>query len=195
MKIKELRLLSIEQLLKFMSIAEKLKCTTRHSWTSSNRQESVAEHSWRLCLLAYLLKNELKDYDIDKVILMCLIHDLGEAITGDIPTFNKSNKDEEIEKEAVNKVIEVLDRELGEELKNIFTEIHEEKTKESKLFKALDKLEVVMQHNEAPIETWIELEYKLNLVYGEKEAEEIPFLKEFRRELKSVSEEKILKNK
>ena len=56
--------MSIEQLLKFMSIAEKLKCTTRHSWTSSNRQESVAEHSWRLCLLAYSLKNELKDYDI-----------------------------------------------------------------------------------------------------------------------------------
>ena len=59
----------------------------------------------------------------------------------------------------------------------------------------MDNLEVDMQHNEAPIETWIELEYKLNLVYGEKEAEEIPFLKEFRRELKSVSEEKILKNK
>lgn len=187
--------MSIEQLLKFMSIAEKLKCTTRHSWTSSNRQESVAEHSWRLCLLAYSLKNELKDYDIDKVMLMCLVHDLGEAITGDIPAFNKNEKDEEIEKEAVNKVIEVLDRELGEELKNIFNEIHEEKTKESKLFKALDKLEVVMQHNEAPIETWIELEYKLNLVYGEKEAEEIPFLKEFRQELKSISEEKILKNK
>ena len=186
--------MNIGQLLKFMSIAEKLKCITRHSWTSSNRQESVAEHSWRLCLLAYSLKNELRDYDIDKVMLMCLVHDLGEAITGDIPAFNKSNKDEEIEKEAVNKVIEVLDRELGEELKNIFTEIHEEKTKESKLFKALDKLEVVMQHNEAPIETWIELEYKLNLVYGEKEAEEIPFLKEFRKELKSISEEKILKN-
>ena len=51
----------------------------------------------------------------DKVMLMCLVHVLGEAITGDIPAFNKSNKDEEIEKEAVNKVIEVLDRELGEE--------------------------------------------------------------------------------
>lgn len=126
---------------------------------------------------------------------MCLIHDLGEAITGDIPAFNKSNKDEEIEKEAVNKIIEILDVEMGEEFKNIFEEIHEEKTKESKLFKALDKIEVVIQHNEAPIETWIDLEYQLNLVYGEKEAMEIPFLRDLRKELKSISEEKILKNK
>ena len=44
-------------LLDFLARAEKLKCNTRHSWTSSDRHESVAEHSWRLVLMAYLMKD------------------------------------------------------------------------------------------------------------------------------------------
>ena len=103
-----------------MNIAEKLKCNTRHSWTSSNRQESVAEHSWRLCLLAYSLKNKFSDFDMDKVLYMCLVHDLGEAITGDIPAFNKNDIDEESEKSAVNQIIDMLDTDLRNELKEIF---------------------------------------------------------------------------
>ena len=60
------------EILRFLNIAEKLKCELRHSWTSSNRQESVAEHSWRLCLFTFILKNEFKDYDMDKVIEIAL---------------------------------------------------------------------------------------------------------------------------
>lgn len=70
----------IKQLIKFMSIAEKLKNNTRHSWTSDGRQESVAEHSWRLSLMAYLVKDEYPDADINKVILMCICHDLGKRL-------------------------------------------------------------------------------------------------------------------
>ena len=76
-----------------MSVAEKLKNNTSHSWTSSGRQESVAEHCWRLSLMAYLIKDEFHEADINKVILMCICHDLGEAITGDIPAFNKNDGD------------------------------------------------------------------------------------------------------
>ena len=76
--------------LDFLDIAEKLKCNTRHSWTSSGRHESVAEHTCRLCMFAWLVKDEFPDCDIDKVIKMCLFHDLGEAVTGDIPAFVKT---------------------------------------------------------------------------------------------------------
>ena len=183
--------MSLDKLLNFMSIAEKLKCNTRHSWTSSNRHESVAEHSWRLCLLAYILKQEMKEYDMDRVLLMCLVHDLGESIIGDIPAFDKNENDEENEKNAIKSIIDMVDGELKTELSSIFKEIEEQKTKESRIFKVLDKMEAVLQHNEAPIETWIELEYELNLVYGEKESEEFPFLKELRNRLKIMSEEKI----
>jgi len=83
------------QLIEFLSIIEKLKCNTRHSWTSTGRQESVADHSWRAAVMALLLADEFPGVDINKVVKMCLIHDFGEAITGDIPSFYKTDKDTE----------------------------------------------------------------------------------------------------
>ena len=74
------------KLIEFLNIIEKLKCATRHSWTSSGRQESVAEHCWRTAVMALLVADEFPEVNIDKVVKMCLIHDFGEAITGDIPT-------------------------------------------------------------------------------------------------------------
>ena len=47
-----------QKLLDILSVAEKLKCNTRHCYTSSGRKESVAEHSWRLGLMAMLLSGE-----------------------------------------------------------------------------------------------------------------------------------------
>ena len=70
--------------LDFLKVAERLKCNTRHSYTSSGRHESVAEHSWRLTVMAYFMQDEFPEADIDKVIKMCMFHDMGEAITGDI---------------------------------------------------------------------------------------------------------------
>lgn len=186
--------MDIVKFMKFMAVAEKLKNTLRHSWTSANRQESVAEHSWRLCLMAQLLKTELKEYDMDKVMLMCLVHDLGEAITGDVPAFYKNEEDEEREKEGVEQILNLLDTDLKDELKDLFTEMEEQATKESRIFKALDKLEVVIQHNEAPLESWIELEYDLNLTYGEDESKEFNVLKDIRKLAKEISIEKISNN-
>ena len=82
-----------KELLEILSVAEKLKCNTRHCYTSSGRRESVAEHSWRTSLMAMLLTKEFPEADMDKVIRMCLIHDMGEAFTGDIPTFEKTGAD------------------------------------------------------------------------------------------------------
>ena len=82
-----------KELLEILSAAEKLKCNTRHCYTSSGRHESVAEHSWRLALMAMLLAPEFPDADMDRVIRMCLIHDMGEAFTGDIPAFDKTAAD------------------------------------------------------------------------------------------------------
>ena len=91
--------MSPQELLDILAVAEKLKCNTRHCDTSNGRRESVAEHSWRAALTAMLLSGieEYKDYDMDRVIRMCLIHDLGEAFTGDIPTFAKTSDDEKKE--------------------------------------------------------------------------------------------------
>ena len=89
--------MDIKKYLEILHIFEKLKNNTRHSYTSSGRKESVAEHSHRLAVMAYFVKDEFPNVNIDRVILMCLFHDIGESFTGDIPCFEKTPQDEEIE--------------------------------------------------------------------------------------------------
>ena len=71
--------------LRFIREAERLKNVLRTAYTSEGRHESTAEHSWRLALLAAVLTGERPELDMQRVVLMCLIHDLGEAFDGDVP--------------------------------------------------------------------------------------------------------------
>jgi putative hydrolase of HD superfamily len=141
--------------------------------------------------MAYLVKDEFPEADINKVILMCICHDLGEAITGDIPSFNKTESDENIENEEVHQLLSTLPEPYKKELSMLFIEMHSQKTIESKIYKALDKLEAIIQHNEADISTWIPLEYELNLTYGEKEVEFSSYLKELRQTINEDTINKI----
>ena len=72
------------KLLDALHVAEKLKDETRHCTTTKGAPENVASHSWRMALMAYFMTDEFPALDMDKVIKMCLIHDLGECFTGDI---------------------------------------------------------------------------------------------------------------
>ena len=154
------------ELLDMLHVAERLKDATRHCTTSGRRPESVAEHSWRMALMAYFLKNEFPEADMDKVIRMCLIHDLGEAFTGDIPTFNKTKEDEDTEEALLGRWVFSLPEKLSQDMLALYAEMNERKTIEAKIYKALDGLEAVIQHNESPLDTWIEREYTLNLTYA-----------------------------
>lgn len=174
--------MNIHQLIEFMAIAENLKNNTRHSWTSTGRHESVADHSWRLAILAYFSKDEFPQVDINKVVLMCLFHDLGEAITGDIPAFEKTELDEIHENDKVMELISGIPEPYGSELISLFAEMNGLMTLESKLYKALDKMEAIIQHNEADISTWLPLEYTTNITYGEAEVS----FSDYTRELKSI---------
>lgn len=181
-----------KDIIRFLNIAEKLKCELRHSWTSTMRQESVAEHSWRLCIFSWLVKDQLQDrYDMDKVMKMCLFHDLGEAITSDIPSFCKNEEDTRKEEAAVNQIISMLDNDLRSELNELFIEMKEQHSKEARLFKALDKLEAVIQHNESPIETWIPLEFELNKTYANEEVKGIAVLEGLREVVRQDSIKKL----
>lgn len=177
--------------LNFLNVLERLKCNTRHSWTSTGRHETVAAHSWRLAMMAFLLKDELGDVDMDKVLRMCLIHDLGEAVTGDIPAFDKTEDHERTETEAVAEILAPLPEALRGALSALFAEMDAQETPESRVYKALDKLEAVVQHNEAPLDTWLPLERELNLTYGTENAAPFPYLKALRDELRLDTEEKL----
>lgn len=156
------------ELLSILSVAEKLKCNTRHCYTSSGRHESVAEHSWRIALMAMLITPEFPEADMDKVIRMCLIHDLGEAFTGDIPTFWKTEADTQKEDAVFDNWVQTLPEETKREFSALLAEMNGLETLEARIYKALDKMEAVIQHNESDISTWLPLEYDLQLRYGEE---------------------------
>lgn len=183
--------MDIKAYLNFLGIAEKLKCNTRHSYTSSGRHESVAEHSWRLALMAYLIGDEFPEADMDRVIQMCLFHDMGEAVTGDIPCFEKTGRDEAVEEEAVARLVKQLPAPYSEAVGQLFREMREQQTVEAKLYKALDKLEAVIQHNEADISTWLPLEHELQMTYGTKECGFSEYLTRLRDAVREDSVRKI----
>ena len=176
--------------LDFLKVAERLKCNTRHSYTSSGRHESVAEHSWRLTMMAYFMQDEFPEADIDKVIKMCMFHDMGEAITGDIPAFEKTSADSDHEKHVMDELLDTLPEPYRTDLKELFAEMEALETLEAKIYKALDKLEALIQHNEADLSTWIPLEYDLQMTYGTKECGFSEYMKNLRDMVREDSRKK-----
>ena len=180
-----------ERLFEILAVAERLKCNTRHSWTSTGRRESVAEHSWRLALMALLVADEFPDVDCGRVVRMCLVHDLGEAFTGDIPAFEKRRQDETHEAALLARWVETLPEPLRAEWRSLYAEMEALATPEARLYKALDKLEAVIQHNEADIATWLPLEYDLNIAYGADEVAWNGYLRRLKEAANEISWQKI----
>ena len=183
--------MDVRQLLEFLSVMEQMKSHTRHCWTSDGVHETVAAHSWRLALLALLTAPELPGVDMDKVLKMCVLHDIGEAVTGDVPSFLKTEEDETGESRAVEGLLAGLGEPLRGAWSALFAEMDALETDEAKVYKALDRMEAVIQHNESPLDTWLPLEYQLQRTYGQADAEPYPFLRELRAEVLRLTEEKV----
>ena len=179
------------ELLNILSVAEKLKCHTRHCSTSSGRPESVAEHSWRTALMAILTASAFPEADMDKVIRMCLIHDLGEAFTGDIPSFDKTEADSKTEELALRQWVQTFPSPEREEWLALYEEMEAQQTQEAQIYKALDKLEAVIQHDESDISTWLPLEYDLQLEYGRENVQFSPYLQQLKMEIDDLTRKKI----
>ena len=178
-------------LLNILTTAERLKDTTRHCFTTGGRRESVAEHSWMMTLMAFFLRDEFPDADMDKVTRMCIIHDLGECFTGDIPTFDKTAAHEKREDELLDDWVGTLPAPYSAEMHALYAEMNARETLEARIYKAIDNLEAVIQHNAADLSTWIPLEYDLNLTYGDDKVAFSDYLKVLRAEIRKDTEEKI----
>ena len=161
----------LSQLLKFLQAAESLKTTLRSAHTSSGRPESVAEHTWRLCLLVMVMAPEFPEVDAHRLIKICLVHDLGEALQGDIPaplqdpTVDKSESDREDLLELLSPLPELQRSEILE----LWEEYEQAETPEAKLAKAFDKLETLLQHTQG--QNPPDFDYAFNLDYGRKYTE------------------------
>lgn len=185
--------MSPNDFLEILSKAGMLKTTTRHCYTEENRKESVADHSWRMALMAMLLSREpeFAQTGMNKVIRMCLIHDLGEAFTGDIPSFEKTTSDEIREDAYFLDWVDSFPDAQKDEWICLLREMANLQTKEAKTYKALDKLEAVISHNESDLSTWLPLEYDLQLVYGKEQVQFSEYLKALSRHIDTWTRRKI----
>ncbi|HZJ58881.1 MAG TPA: HD domain-containing protein [Chitinophagaceae bacterium] len=159
----------ITSILKVLALAERLKFELRHSYTSSGRQESVAEHTWRMSLMAVLIEPLLtQKIDTVRLLKMIIVHDLVEAEATDISALDVLRSPEikldkiEREKKAIENLRFALQDTNGQEIYNLFYEFENKETYESKVANALDKLEVQLQHNQADFSTWEEIEYDMS---------------------------------
>lgn len=167
----------LEQIHKFLQAAEQLKNTIRSSLTSSGRKESTAEHTWRLCLLAMCLEKELSHIDLLKLLKLCIIHDLGEVISGDIPA---TQQDPLVDKSIQERkdfiwLCQVLPEDMQKDMLTLWDEYDQVASKEAQLAKGLDKLETIMQHNIGKNPP--DFDYAFNLNYGKKATDTDPLLR------------------
>lgn len=183
------------ELLKALQIAERLKETTRHCYGANGRQESVAEHSWLMSLIAFLIKDEFPEANMHKVIEMCIIHDLGEAFTGDIPTFCKTEKDDMKEETLLLQWVHSLPKNQAEEMLSLYHEMKQQQTIESKIYKAIDSLEALIQHNISDLSTWSSNEYELNKTYADDRVGFSAYLTQLRQEIRKDTLEKLQQEK
>ena len=183
--------MSPTELIKILNVAEKLKCNTRHCYTSSGRHESVAEHCWRTALMAMLLEKEFPQADMNKVIKMILIHDLGEAFTGDIPCFEKSSNDEKKESRVLDDWVQTFPEPERTQWLELYAEMNALETQEAKIYKALDKMEAVIQHDESDLSTWLPLEYELQFKYGTENVQFSEYMKNLKAEIDKINQNKI----
>lgn len=179
------------KLLDALLVAERLKDTTRHCYTSEGRQESVAEHSWMMALMAFFMRDEFPEADMDKVIRMCIIHDLGECFTRDIPTFEKNHAHEQTEENLLYSWIHSLPEKYAVEMRELYEEMAERKTIEAKIYKAIDSLEALIQHNISDLSTWIPKEFDFNLTYADDKVAFSDYLKSLRQAVREDTIKKI----
>lgn len=182
-------------LLEALKVAQRLKDTTRHCYTAKGRHESVAEHSWMMTLMAYFMKDEFPEVDMNKVIEMCILHDLGEAFTGDIPTFEKTQEHEQIEEQQLYQWVNALPKQYAKDMMLLYEEMSQRNTMEAKLYKAIDGLEAVIQHNASDIATWIPMEYDLNQTYANDKVSFSNYLIQLRQLVREETIQKIEKKR
>jgi putative hydrolases of HD superfamily len=176
-------------ILDFLRAAEKLKTATRSGWTTAGQPESVAEHTWRLCLMALVLRPSFPDVDFEKLLKICIVHDLGEAIGGDIPAPEQAKRGggkAHDERRDLLALVEPLPAGLKAEIVGLWDEYESNATPEARLAKGLDKLETILQHTQGENPT--DFDYRFNIGYDRQYTEHHPVLTELRGILDAQTE-------
>jgi putative hydrolase of HD superfamily len=173
----------LDGVLRFLRAAERLKTVTRSGWTSAGGRESVAEHTWRLALMAMVLYGRAPDVDLARLLKMCLVHDLGEAIGGDVPAPAQAAAPGKAGRERADLLLLLapLPEEIQREIVGLWDEYERAESREARLAKGLDKLETILQHTQG--ENPADFDYAFNLGYGRQYTGADPLLSALRARL------------
>ncbi|WP_459557090.1 HD domain-containing protein [Lacunimicrobium album] len=170
----------LQHRLDFLRNAERLKDTLRSGFTTQGQQESVAEHTWRLCLLVITFSDQLAHVDLLKLLKICILHDLGEAIDGDIPAPNQVGQAAKSEKERndFRSLLTSLPEFLRAEFLSLWDEYELARSPEAVAAKALDKVETLLQHNQGTNPP--DFDYRFNIDYARAHTDRLPLAKQIR---------------
>lgn len=170
----------VERRLEFLREAEQLKSVIRSAHTSQGRKESTAEHTWRLCLMAMVFEDQFSALDMLKVLKLCIVHDLGEAINGDVPAVNSHQFPGKSEQERADmlQLTEPLDTPVKNSIMALWEEYEAGSTPEAKAVKAMDKLETILQHTQG--QNPPDFDYQFNLTYGAQYTSSDPLFRAMR---------------
>jgi putative hydrolase of HD superfamily len=157
--------------LDFLRAAEALKTVPRSGWTSAGAPESVAAHTWRLCLMALAFHRHFPDVDFARLVKICVVHDLGEAVGGDVPAPEQARRaaagasgKAADERRDLLLLLAPAPAALRDEIAGLWDEYEAARTPEARLAKALDKLETILQHTQGRNPP--DFDYRFNLAYG-----------------------------
>lgn len=133
------------------------------------RNENDAEHAWHMAIMAYLLREYAnEEVDIEKVMLMCLIHDIVEIDAGDTYAYDeeslKTQKDRE--EAAKERIFSLLPEDQRSELMSLFDEFEDFKTAESRFAHAMDNLQPLILNDSNNGGDWKEHNVTAESVYG-----------------------------
>lgn len=151
---------------RFFKASALLKDQLRNGWTAQGRRESVAEHSWRLALMAMLLGPEEPGLDMLRVLELCLVHDLGEALNGDQPAPQQQDAAAKSDRERADlgALTANAPATMRTRIRALWEEYEAGKTREAQFVKGADKLETILQHLDGATPPDFDFDY--NLGYG-----------------------------
>ena len=170
----------LENRLRFLSDAGGLKDVMRSGFTAAGSPESTAAHTWRLCLWVLTLDDLLPELDRLRLLEICIVHDLGETLRGDVPAPLQSPETNKLETERADMIelLSPLPSAVQTKLMELWEEYEAGATPEARMAKGLDKLETIHQHNDG--QNPADFDYNFNLGYGRQKTETEPLLKALR---------------
>jgi putative hydrolase of HD superfamily len=173
----------LDGVLEFLRAAEGLKTASRSGRTSAGLPESVAEHTWRLALMAMVLYGRAPGVDLARLLQMCLVHDLGEAISGDVPAPAQAALPGKAARERADllALLAPLPDDVQGDVVALWDEYEAAESREARLAKGLDKLETILQHTQGLNPA--DFDYAFNLGYGRQYTGADPVLSALRDRL------------